>query len=70
MSLFQRSNDSQKFLVTLNGYNNNVSKEKGVSDEDERLEMEVTIKSELLRIYNKKWLITGYIYSLCNNKTS
>ncbi|XP_046486903.1 zinc finger CCCH domain-containing protein 14 [Neodiprion pinetum] len=41
MSLFQRSNDSQKFLVTLNGYNNNVSKEKGASDEDERLEMEL-----------------------------
>lgn len=48
MSLFQRSNDSQKFLVTLNGYNNNVSKEKSVSDEDERLEMEVNDDDDFL----------------------
>lgn len=42
MSLFQRSDDNQKFLVTLNGYNNNLMKEKISSeDDDERLEMEV-----------------------------
>lgn len=42
MSLFQRSDDNQKFLVTLNGYNNNVIKDKTMSEEDEeRLEMEV-----------------------------
>ena len=42
MSLFQRSDDNQKFLVTLNGYNNNVITEKNLSDEEEeRLEMEV-----------------------------
>lgn len=43
MSLFQRSDDNQKFLVTLNGYNNNLMKEKNTSDDDERLEMEVVI---------------------------
>lgn len=43
MSLFQRSDDNQKFLVTLNGYNNNLMKEKiGSEDDEERLEMEVT----------------------------
>lgn len=42
MSLFQRSDDNQKFLVTLNGYNNNLMKEKlGSEDDEERLEMEV-----------------------------
>ncbi|XP_032670292.1 uncharacterized protein LOC116843722 isoform X2 [Odontomachus brunneus] len=41
MSLFQRSDDNQKFLVTLNGYNNNLMKEKlGSEDDEERLEME------------------------------
>lgn len=48
MSLFQKNDDSnQKFLVTLNGYNNNLMKEKSTSDEDERLEMEVTEDDEL-----------------------
>ncbi|KAG7199663.1 hypothetical protein KM043_014256 [Ampulex compressa] len=47
MSLFQRSDDNQKFLVTLNGYNNNMAKEKIASDEDERLEMEVNEDDEL-----------------------
>lgn len=43
MSLFQRSDDNQKFLVTLNGYNNNLLKEKMASENDEeQLEMEVT----------------------------
>lgn len=41
MSLFQRSDDNQKFLVTLNGYNNNHVNEKNMSDDEERLEMEV-----------------------------
>jgi len=42
MSLFQRSDDNQKFLVTLNGYSNNLMKEKfGSEDDEERLEMEV-----------------------------
>lgn len=41
MSLFQRSDDNQKFLVTLNGYNTNLMKDKVTSDDDERLEMEV-----------------------------
>lgn len=46
MSLFQRSDDNQKFLVTLNGYNNNLMKEKiGSEDDEERLEMEVLISS-------------------------
>ncbi|XP_029041496.2 zinc finger CCCH domain-containing protein 14 isoform X1 [Osmia bicornis bicornis] len=40
MSLFQRSDDNQKFLVTLNGYNNNHVNEKNMSDDEERLEME------------------------------
>lgn len=45
MSLFQRGDDNQKFLVTLNGYNNNVNKEKNYSeDDDERLVMEVRNK--------------------------
>lgn len=45
MSLFQRSDDNQKFLVTLNGYNNNHVKEKtGSENDDEQLEMEVTRK--------------------------
>nr|XP_033339233.1 zinc finger CCCH domain-containing protein 14-like [Megalopta genalis] len=48
MSLFQRSDDNQKFLVTLNGYNNNLIKEKAVSDDDERLEMEVNEDDELV----------------------
>ncbi|XP_076763188.1 nuclear polyadenosine RNA-binding 2 [Xylocopa sonorina] len=47
MSLFQRSDDNQKFLVTLNGYNNNLMKEKTTSDDDERLEMEVNEDDEL-----------------------
>lgn len=44
MSLFQRSDDNQKFLVTLNGYNNNLMKDKTISDDEERLEMEVVSK--------------------------
>ncbi|XP_015436185.1 PREDICTED: uncharacterized protein LOC107191619 isoform X2 [Dufourea novaeangliae] len=48
MSLFQRSDDNQKFLVTLNGYNNNLTKEKTSSDDDERLEMEVNEDDELV----------------------
>ncbi|XP_076222060.1 nuclear polyadenosine RNA-binding 2 isoform X2 [Nomia melanderi] len=48
MSLFQRSDDNQKFLVTLNGYNNNLIKEKATSDDDERLEMEVNEDDELV----------------------
>ncbi|XP_043251541.1 zinc finger CCCH domain-containing protein 14 isoform X1 [Colletes gigas] len=48
MSLFQRSDDNQKFLVTLNGYNNNLTKEKTASDDDERLEMEVNEDDELV----------------------
>ncbi|XP_076172664.1 nuclear polyadenosine RNA-binding 2 isoform X2 [Ptiloglossa arizonensis] len=48
MSLFQRSDDNQKFLVTLNGYNNNLMKEKTASDDDERLEMEVNEDDELV----------------------
>ncbi|KAG5325166.1 ZC3HE protein, partial [Pseudoatta argentina] len=48
MSLFQRSDDNQKFLVTLNGYNNNLMKEKISSEDDEeRLEMEVNEDDEL-----------------------
>ncbi|XP_076238781.1 nuclear polyadenosine RNA-binding 2 [Calliopsis andreniformis] len=47
MSLFQRSDDNQKFLVTLNGYNNNLMKEKTSSDDEERLEMEVNEDDEL-----------------------
>ncbi|XP_016840410.1 zinc finger CCCH domain-containing protein 14 [Nasonia vitripennis] len=39
-SLFKRSDNKQKFLVTLNGYNNNVLKEKN-SDEEERVNVEV-----------------------------
>lgn len=47
-SLFQRSDNNQKFLVTLNGYNNNLMKEKfGSEDDDERLEMEVIISVRL-----------------------
>lgn len=47
-SLFQRSDNNQKFLVTLNGYNNNLMKEKfGSEDDDERLEMEVNEDDEL-----------------------
>ncbi|XP_020287077.1 zinc finger CCCH domain-containing protein 14 [Pseudomyrmex gracilis] len=42
MSLFQRNDNNQKFLVTLNGYSNNPAKEKIAPEEDEeRLEMEV-----------------------------
>ncbi|XP_015124536.1 zinc finger CCCH domain-containing protein 14 isoform X2 [Diachasma alloeum] len=48
MSLFQRGDDNQKFLVTLNGYNNNVMKEKNLSDDEERLEMEVNEEDELV----------------------
>ncbi|XP_053973741.1 zinc finger CCCH domain-containing protein 14-like isoform X2 [Hylaeus volcanicus] len=48
MSLFQRSDDNQKFLVTLNGYNNNLAKEKTASDDEERLEMEVNEDDELV----------------------
>ncbi|XP_076299815.1 nuclear polyadenosine RNA-binding 2 isoform X1 [Lasioglossum baleicum] len=48
MSLFQRSDDNQKFLVTLNGYNNNLIKEKAASDDEERLEMEVNEDDELV----------------------
>ncbi|XP_012245385.1 zinc finger CCCH domain-containing protein 14 isoform X1 [Bombus impatiens] len=47
MSLFQRSDDNQKFLVTLNGYNTNLMKDKVTSDDDERLEMEVNEDDEL-----------------------
>jgi len=48
MSLFQRSDDNQKFLVTLNGYNNNLMKEKISSEDDEeRLEMEVSLPPPL-----------------------
>ncbi|XP_011866008.1 PREDICTED: zinc finger CCCH domain-containing protein 14 [Vollenhovia emeryi] len=52
MSLFQRSDDNQKFLVTLNGYNNNLMKEKvnnllSSEDDEERLEMEVNEDDEL-----------------------
>ncbi|XP_012232334.1 zinc finger CCCH domain-containing protein 14 [Linepithema humile] len=48
MSLFQRSDDNQKFLVTLNGYNNNLTKEKiGSEDDEEQLEMEVNEDDEL-----------------------
>ncbi|CAD1477683.1 unnamed protein product [Heterotrigona itama] len=47
MSLFQRSDDNQKFLVTLNGYNNNLMKDKTTSDDDEQLEMEVNEEDEL-----------------------
>lgn len=43
MSLFQKNNnDSQKFLVTLNGYNNNIAKES--SEDEEQLEMEVSVE--------------------------
>ncbi|KAL0118929.1 hypothetical protein PUN28_009513 [Cardiocondyla obscurior] len=41
MSLFQRSNDNQKFLVTLNGYNNNLKEKMSSEDDEEQLEMEV-----------------------------
>ncbi|XP_043485490.1 zinc finger CCCH domain-containing protein 14 [Polistes fuscatus] len=47
MSLFQRNDNNQKFLVTLNGYNNNHTKEKTISDDEERLEMEVTEDDEM-----------------------
>lgn len=47
MSLFQRSDNNQKFLVTLNGYNNNLIKDKTTSDDDEQLEMEVNEEDEL-----------------------
>nr|KAF7400159.1 hypothetical protein H0235_015896 [Vespula pensylvanica] len=47
MSLFQRSDNNQKFLVTLNGYNNNLAKEKAISDDEERLEMEVNEDDEM-----------------------
>ncbi|XP_011496515.1 PREDICTED: zinc finger CCCH domain-containing protein 14 isoform X1 [Ceratosolen solmsi marchali] len=45
-SLFKRSDDKQKFLVTLNGYNNNILKERN-SDDEERIEMEVNEDDEL-----------------------
>lgn len=41
MSLFQRSDDNQKFLVTLNGYNNLMREKISCEDDEERLEMEV-----------------------------
>ncbi|CAL1682018.1 unnamed protein product [Lasius platythorax] len=47
MSLFQRSDDNQKFLVTLNGYNNNLKEKIGSEDDEERLEMEVNEDDEL-----------------------
>ncbi|XP_012278563.1 zinc finger CCCH domain-containing protein 14 isoform X2 [Orussus abietinus] len=47
MSLFQRTDDNQKFLVTLNGYNSNVLKDRSLCDEDERLEMEVNEDDEI-----------------------
>ncbi|XP_047366417.1 zinc finger CCCH domain-containing protein 14 [Vespa velutina] len=55
MSLFQRSDNNQKFLVTLNGYNNNLAKEKAISDDEERLEMEVNEDDEmaLLTVQNE-----------------
>lgn len=53
MSLFQRSDDNQKFLVTLNGYNNNLMKEKISSEDDEeRLEMEVLISSATCKTFS------------------
>ena len=58
-SLFKRSDDKQKFLVTLNGYNNNILKERN-SDDEERLEMEVRkfIKLKLIfPHYTKNCLI-------------
>lgn len=33
-SLFKKSDNKQKFLVTLNGYNNNILKEKNSDDEE------------------------------------
>lgn len=47
MSLFQRSDDNQKFLVTLNGYNNNLKEKINSEDDEERLEMEVNEDDEL-----------------------
>ncbi|XP_057331230.1 zinc finger CCCH domain-containing protein 14 [Microplitis mediator] len=47
MSLFKRGNDNQKFLVTLNGYNNNINKEQNYSDDD-GLEMEVNEDDQLV----------------------
>ncbi|XP_029167885.1 zinc finger CCCH domain-containing protein 14 isoform X2 [Nylanderia fulva] len=47
MSLFQRSDDNQKFLVTLNGYNNNLKEKISSEEDDERLEMEVNEDDEL-----------------------
>jgi hypothetical protein len=41
-SLFKRSDDKQKFLVTLNGYHNNILKERN-SDDEEHIEMEVNV---------------------------
>lgn len=46
MSLFQRSDDNQKFLVTLNGYNNNVIKEKNTIEEEEEEEDEEDVEIE------------------------
>ncbi|XP_018401746.1 PREDICTED: zinc finger CCCH domain-containing protein 14 [Cyphomyrmex costatus] len=61
MSLFQRSNDNQKFLVTLNGYNNNLLKEKISSEDDEeRLVMEVNEDDELsLLTHNEATTMTA-----------
>lgn len=47
MSLFQRSDDNQKFLVTLNGYNNLMREKISCEDDEERLEMEVNEDDEL-----------------------
>ncbi|EFN68126.1 Zinc finger CCCH domain-containing protein 14 [Camponotus floridanus] len=61
MSLFQRSDDNQKFLVTLNGYNNNLMKEKvGSEDDEERLEMEVNEDDEfaLLTTHSETYAAT------------
>ncbi|XP_066601244.1 zinc finger CCCH domain-containing protein 14 isoform X2 [Prorops nasuta] len=45
MSLFQRTNDRQKFLVTLNGYDNTVE-EQEYSEDEQQLEMEVNDDEE------------------------
>ncbi|XP_043477267.1 zinc finger CCCH domain-containing protein 14 isoform X2 [Leptopilina heterotoma] len=40
-SLFQQSNNDQKFLVTLNGYNNNLPQEKSSDENEENLDTEL-----------------------------
>lgn len=71
MSLFQRGNDNQKFLVTLNGYNNNVTKEKNYSeDDDERLVMEASkIVSELrIKTIMNNLMITIFLFFQVNDE--